>query len=126
MTLKDKAIKSVEKQARQVVLGADQPDARKMLEQWGRGYKQDASGKAMAQFIEDFLGLLSAEQRKSLESDIDNLPLIKNPKKFRTKAITIAAIAFQYGFNVHKTGKDFDLIRMIQDAAAKVGLTEGF
>lgn len=58
--------------------------------------------------------------------DVGNLPLIKNPKKFRTKAIAIAAIAFQYGFQAHQAGKDFDVIRMLQDAAAKVGLTEGF
>ena len=30
---------------------------------------------------------------------------IKNPKKFRTKAITIAAIAFQYGFIAHTSAR---------------------
>jgi hypothetical protein len=129
MTLRDKAIKNIQKQVRRGKAVPDaegNPDLGKMLEEFSKGYTQDVTGKTWAQFIEDFLALLSEENRKSLERDIENLRGITNPTKFRRKVIATLAVTFQYGFNAHKNGKDVDVVRMVQEAAKKVGEIEGF
>jgi len=97
-----------------------------MLDRWGSGFNQHLKGKAMGVFIEDFLALLSENSRRNIESDIVDLRgMVGKEKRFRLKAMLMVAVAYQYGYDAHKAGKEVDMFQMVQAAARRVHETEG-
>jgi len=119
MGIRDKALKSVERQVKRgkAVPGHDgNPDLRKMMEDWGKGYTQDAKGRGMRQFIADFLAQLPEGNSKSIEDDINLLHGMSNRTRFRTKYITAIACAYQWGYDAHKNGKHVDIAAMAKAA----------
>ncbi len=128
MTLKDKAFKNIQKQVRQGKAVPDaegNPDVIKMFNEWSVGFQQHLTGKAVARFVEEFLGLFPAETRKSIEDDIKNLHGVSSFPRLRKKVLLSFAVAFQNGAVAQKGGKDIDMLQMVKNALKETEKSEG-
>lgn len=102
------------------------PDINKMLEQWTLGAVQNISGKAVTQFIADFLNTFSPELRDSMEIETKSLYDVETYKRFRKKMLLNLAVAYHNGAVAQKNGENIDVSQMMRDAIKTTEKAEGW
>lgn len=129
MSSGQKAAAGIEKRIKRgkVILDLEgKPDINKMLEQWTLGAVQNISGKAVTQFIADFLNTFSPELRDSMEIETKSLYDVETYKRFRKKMLLNLAVAYHNGAVAQKNGENIDVSQMMRDAIKTTEKAEGW
>jgi len=102
----------------------------RLVEEWMKGLGQGVQGETRAEFIKVFMGTFSEEARRSIESNIEELFVIRNRTRFRAKYIEQLAMAYQHGILQTKEKTEVDMLeaadRIVKERveAAKQGLRD--
>ncbi len=91
-----------------------------LVDQYMRGKSQHAKGKIIAKFVENYLKAVDSKTRESIEESIGEMFALRDFARFRRRAVVDFATIYQNGVIDGGSGVQFDLKKMIDEAAEQV------
>jgi hypothetical protein len=91
-----------------------------LIDQYMYGRSQNAKGKIIAEFVENFLKTADSKTRESIEESIGEMFALKEFARFRRRAVVDFATIYHQGVVDGANGVQFDLKKMIDEAAERV------
>jgi hypothetical protein len=91
-----------------------------LVDQYLQGRSQNAKGKIIAKFVETYLKTVDSKTRESIDESIGKMFALKDFIRFRRRAVVDFATIYHQGILDGANGIQFDLKKMIDEAAERV------